>query len=134
MVVGIEHGLVQVNGPTIPVAHPYPQIPSLPPPHCSHWQQCFLSHLQTIMCQSCYTVEALPTNTLISRQLFLRLPSQNPVFLDSQTNALFFHSCKWPAPVTNTFFASQGCLLTRASTVLSLKIIVSFLFATLTKS
>ena len=31
MVVGIEHGLVQVNGPTIPVAHPYPQIPSLPP-------------------------------------------------------------------------------------------------------
>ena len=27
------------------------------------------------------------------------------------------HSRKWPAPVTNTFFTSWGCLLTRASTV-----------------
>ena len=27
------------------------------------------------------------------------------------------HSRKWPAPVTVTFFAFQGCQLTRASTV-----------------
>ena len=39
------------------------------------------------------------------------------VFLNSHTNSVFLSSLKWPAPVTNTFFASRGCPLTRASTV-----------------
>ena len=32
-------------------------------------------------------------------------------------NSVFLHSRKRPAPVTDTFFASGGCPLTRASTV-----------------
>ena len=52
-----------------------------------------------------YTVEAFLTNTLVSGQLLcLRSPSQDPVFLNSHTNSVFFHSRKRPAPVTNTFF------------------------------
>ena len=38
------------------------------------------------------TVKALPTDTLISGQLYLRPPSQNPVFLNSHTNSVFSDS------------------------------------------
>ena len=62
-------------------------------------------------------MEALLTDTLVSEQLCLRPPSQNPVFLTSHKNFVFFHSLKRPAQATNTFFASWGCPLTRASTV-----------------
>lgn len=40
-----------------------------------------------------------------------------PVFLNSYTESVFLHSRKQLAPVTDTFCASWGCLLTRASTV-----------------
>ena len=65
-----------------------------------------------------HTMEALPTDTLVSGQLYLRPPSQNLVFLTSHTNSVFLHSRKRPAPVTGTFFASRPCPLTRASTLL----------------
>ena len=38
---------------------------------------------------------------------------QEPVFLNSHTNTVFLQSLEWPAPATDTFFASRGCLLTR---------------------
>ena len=38
-------------------------------------------------------------------QLYLRPPSQNPVFLNSYTNSVFLHSRKRPAPVMDTFFS-----------------------------
>ena len=63
------------------------------------------------------TVEALLTDTLVSGKLFLRPPSQKPDYFNSHTNSVFLHSRKRPAPVTDTFFASGGCPLTRASTV-----------------
>ena len=47
--------------------------------------------------------EALLMDTLVSGQLYLRPPSQNPVLLNSHTNFLFLHSRKRPAPVTDTF-------------------------------
>ena len=54
-----------------------------------------------------YTVEALLMDTLKSRQLYLRPPLQNPLFLNSHTNSVFLQSFKQPAPpVTDTFFAS----------------------------
>ena len=40
------------------------------------------------------TGEALVTDSLKSRQLYLRPPSQNPVFLNSHTNSVFLHSHK----------------------------------------
>ena len=64
-----------------------------------------------------YTVEAHLTDTLISGKLYSWPPSQNAVFLHSHTNYVFLHSCKRPAVVTDTFFASRGCLLMRAFTV-----------------
>ena len=63
------------------------------------------------------TVEALLTDTLVSGKLFLRPPSQKPDCFNSHTNSVFLHSRKRPAPVTDTFFASRGCPLMRASTV-----------------
>ena len=39
---------------------------------------------------------------LVSRQLFLKTPPQNPVFLNSHTNSVFLHSLKRPAAVTDT--------------------------------
>ena len=63
------------------------------------------------------TVEALVTDTLVSGQLYLLPPSLNPVLLNSNTNSVFSHSCKRPAPGTNTFYAYWGCPLTRASIV-----------------
>ena len=127
-----EPCLVQVKCSTIPVAHPYLVSPT-PPSVTSSKVSCYIFILWTFLCQNCYIVEALPMDTHVSGQLFLRLPSQNPVFLNSHINSLSFHSLKQPALVTDTFLASWGCLLTRASTVLTLKIIVSFLFTTLTK-
>ena len=53
-----------------------------------------------------------------SVQLYLRPPSQNPIFHNSHTNSVVLHSRKRAAPVTGTIFASQGWPLTRASTVL----------------
>ena len=38
---------------------------------------------------------------------------QEPVFLNSHTNTVFLQSLERPAAVTDTFFASRGCLLTR---------------------
>ena len=51
-------------------------------------------------------VEALPTYILVNEQLYLWLPSQDPVYLNSHTNSVFLHSHKWPAPVTDTFIMS----------------------------
>ena len=68
-----------------------------------------------------YTVEAPLTDTLVSGQLYLRPPSQNPDLFNSHTNSVFSHSRKRPAPVTDTFFAPRGCPLTRASTVVLLR-------------
>ena len=65
------------------------------------------------------TVEALVTETLVSKQLHLRPPLQNSVFLNSYTNPVFFlRSRKRPGLGTNTFSASRKCPLTRAYTVL----------------
>ena len=63
------------------------------------------------------TVEALLTDSLVSGKLYLGPPPQNAVFLNSHTNSVFIHLCKLPASVTDTFFASRGCRLTRASTL-----------------
>ena len=57
------------------------------------------------------TVKALPTDTLISGQLYLRPPSQNPVFLNSYTNSVFSHSRKRPALVMDTFLRPDGVRL-----------------------
>ena len=45
------------------------------------------------------TAEALPTDSLVSRQLFLQPPLQNSVFLNSHKNSVFLHSRKRPTPV-----------------------------------
>ena len=50
------------------------------------------------------TVEAPLTDTLVSGQLYLRPPSQNPVLLNSDTKSVFSRSRKGPAPV----IASDG--------------------------
>ena len=64
-------------------------------------------------------VEAVLTDTLVSGQFYIRTPSQNSVFLNAhmQTTSVFLHFLKRPVPVTDTFFASLGCPLTRAFTV-----------------
>ena len=56
-----------------------------------------------------HTLEALPMDTLVSVQLYLRPPSQNLVFLTSHTDSVFLHSRKRP---------SRGYSLTRASALL----------------
>ena len=63
------------------------------------------------------TVEALWTDTLVSGQLYLWLPWQNPVWTLAHTNSVFTHCLKRPAPVADTFSASRGCPLTGALTV-----------------
>ena len=55
--------------------------------------------------------------TLISGQLYLRPPCQNPVWTLVHTNSVFTHSRKRPAPLVDTFSASRGCPLTGASAV-----------------
>ena len=57
-------------------------------------------------------------DTLVSRQLFLKTPPRNPVFLNSHTNSVFLHSLKRPAAVTDTIFVSRGRPNSRAFTVL----------------
>lgn len=67
-------------------------------------------------------MEAIVTDTLINEQLYLWLSSQNRVFLNSNKNIfLFLHSPERPASVMDTFFAFQGCPLTRASFVYQCK-------------
>ena len=44
-----------------------------------------------------YTVEALLTDTLVSRQLYLRPRCLKPRF-NSHTNSVFLHSCKRTFP------------------------------------
>ena len=46
----------------------------------------------------------LLTDTLISGQLYLQQPSENPFFLSSHTKSEFLYSCKQPAPDMETFF------------------------------
>ena len=83
-------------------------------------KRCFFSHKsKSLTVLQCYTVKAPLTDTLISGQLSLRPPSQNPVSFNSHTNSVFSHSRKWPAPVTDNLFGPQGCPLTRASTVVN---------------
>ena len=65
-------------------------------------------------------------------QLYLRPPSQNPVFLNSYTFSVFFHSHKRPAPVMDTFFSSRGFPRTRPSTVVKYTDLVTVLEAILT--
>ena len=55
------------------------------------------------------TVEAVLTDAVVSGQLYLRPLSQNPVFLNSQTNSVILHSRKRTAPVLDTFFTPGGC-------------------------
>ena len=60
------------------------------------------------------TVEALPKNTSRKRtSLLTGPPSQNLIFLNSHTKSEFLHSRKRSAPVSDTFFAYQGCPFTR---------------------
>ena len=47
-----------------------------------------------------------PNRTLVSGQLLLRPPSENPVFLNSYTNSAFLHSCKRPVTVTKILSVS----------------------------
>ena len=70
---------------------------------------------QFLMASFKYRVSS-PNGHSRSGQLYLRPPSQNPVLLNSHTNSVFSHSRKRPAPVTDTFFASRGCLLMTAFT------------------
>jgi len=50
------------------------------------------------------TVETLLTDTLVSRQLYLLSPSQNPVSLNCHSNSVFLDPSKQLAPVTDTVF------------------------------
>ena len=63
------------------------------------------------------TVQALLIDTLVSGQLSLRPPSENPVFLNSYTNSAFLHSRKRPVTVTKILSVSGAYPLTRASIV-----------------
>ena len=79
-------------------------------------ENCCQNHLHAHFAS---TVEALWADTLVSGQLYLRPPRQNPVWTLTYTNSVFTHSCKWPAPcaVVGNFSASWGCPLTEASTI-----------------
>ena len=57
------------------------------------------------------TVEVLVKDTVVSGQVYLRSPSEIPVSLNSQTNSVFLHSRKRPAPSYGHFFESRGCPL-----------------------
>ena len=56
-------------------------------------------------------------DTLVSGQLLLQPPSENPVFLHSYTNSAFLHSRKRPVTVTKILSVSRAYPLTRASIV-----------------
>ena len=67
---------------------------------------------------------ALWADTLVSGQLYLRSPWQNPIWMNSNSYKLcilILHSRKRLAPVADTFSASWGCPLTVASAVCWLK-------------
>ena len=66
----------------------------------------FFRYFTTHSLQRKTYMEALLTYTLVNGQLYLWLPSQDPVYLNSHTNSVFLHSRKWPAPVTDTFIMS----------------------------
>ena len=55
-------------------------------------------------------VEALLTDTLSPKRTALLAATL------TNTNSVFLHSHKRPAPIMDTFFAPQGCPLRRAST------------------
>ena len=64
-----------------------------------------------------HAVQAPLTDTLVSGQLLLRPPSENPVFLNSYTNSAFLHSSRRPVTVTKILSVSRAYPLTRASIV-----------------
>ena len=65
------------------------------------------------------TVEALLADTLKGGRLYLRPPSQNPVFLNFHTNSVFLRYRKRSARVTDSYLVSWGCTqVTTASTVM----------------
>ena len=63
-----------------------------------------------------HVVVALSVLRSISLAYFICLDN-NPVWTPAHTNSVFIHSRKRPAPVADTFPASQGCPLTGVSTV-----------------
>ena len=65
------------------------------------------------------SVEAPLTDTLAGGQLYLRLPSQDRI-LFNPIQTLYFHILVSDQFQTDTFFALQGCPLTRVSTVQAL--------------
>ena len=71
-------------------------------PHISH----------VVLALKVSTVQALLTDTLVSGQLLLRPPSENPVFLNSFTNSAFLHSRKRPVTVTKILSVSRAYPLT----------------------
>ena len=86
------------------------------------WKTCKAYELHISECIASFecTVEAPLKDTLVSGQLYLRPPSQNPILLNSHTNSVLSLSPKQPVPVTTQHsFGAQGCLLTRALTVLN---------------
>jgi len=76
-------------------------------------------HASNQSCSSCVEsiVQAPLTDTLVSGQLLLRPPSENPVFLNSHTNSVFLHFRKRQVEVMEILSASRECPLTRASIV-----------------
>ena len=67
-----------------------------------------------------YSRSSLSGLAYADMQLYVRPPWQNPVWTLAHTNSVFIHSRKRPVPFADTFFASRGCPLTGASTVLPL--------------
>ena len=55
-----------------------------------------------------FRTRVLLTGTLVSGQFYLRLPSQDPVLLNSHTNSVFLHSRKGPAALTTPFSRPEG--------------------------
>lgn len=67
------------------------------------------------------TVEALWMDALISRQLYLNYGYlYKTLFFHSPHTLYFYIPLSTSVPVMDTFFMSWGCLLTRASAVISL--------------
>ena len=67
-------------------------------------------------------VKIIPYSSIVLHSQYLFLAGQALISDHPSVTPLVAayanHSCKWPAPVTDTFFASRGCPLMRASTVL----------------
>ena len=58
-------------------------------------------------------MEALLTDTVVSRQLYSRPSSQNSLFLNFHTNSVLLHSRKRPAPPVRTPFSRPECVRLR---------------------